>query len=310
MAHHGVKEQRATAPNRHAAGVRQPPGPRRRFPQLLVVVAYVGMLYCTSAQADDRTRVVTLPLASTYSDIVFSITTGERQGGNCKQDGDCANSSKGDAVGRFALQVTRVAAILQEEAMHLYPGLAERLPGESENRFDVYVVEDTEPSSTSSANGRIALSTALGAWQPYDDWLAFVIAREMGHVIANHHEENSSAGIVTSVIMNLLIPGSSLLKSALSAGGSRVASKSQQSVQIQEADAIALRLLSGAGYRLRDVSLSLTVAPTMQGNDQWSRDFRTSSANLVAAAHDEKQAVDKTAGAPLVIATRPSRGKL
>jgi Zn-dependent protease with chaperone function len=58
-------------------------------------------------------------------------------------------------------------------------------------------VTGDEAGSASSANGRIALNAALGKLAPYDEWLAFVIARKMGHVIARHHEENSAASMAT-----------------------------------------------------------------------------------------------------------------
>lgn len=182
----------------------------------------------------------------------------------------------------FSRQVERIASVLQEGARQRYPDLAQRVPKLLDRRFDVYVVTGDAPGSASSANGRIALNAALGAWQPYDDWLAFVIAREMGHVIARHHEENSSASMITSMIMNVFIPISGFLKSLITAGGSRYAAISKRDVQAQEADAIALELLETAGYRLRDVSLALRAAPALPDDDQWSRSFRKSSDKLVA----------------------------
>lgn len=127
------------------------------------------------------------------------LTTGSRQHAACAEKSACA--SRGDAVAStltpFAAQVQRVAGVLQHGARGLYPDLALRIPGLADRGFDVYVAAGDEPGSVSSASGRIALNAALGVLQPYDDWLAFVIAREMGHVIARHHEENSSVSIAT-----------------------------------------------------------------------------------------------------------------
>jgi Zn-dependent protease with chaperone function len=183
---------------------------------------------------------------------------------------------------RFTLQVQRIADVLQKGAQSLYPDLAERVPGLVDSRFDVYIVDSDEPGSVSSANGRIALNAALGVRQPYDDWMAFVIAREMGHVIARHHEENSSASIVTSVIMNILIPGSSLMKSIMSAGGSGIAAKSKRDAQAFEADVIAFDLLQAAGYRLRDIYLTLLLEPVSLDDGVWSKSFSASSDHLIA----------------------------
>jgi hypothetical protein len=150
-------------------------------------------------------------------------------------------------------------------------------------QFDVYVVADANALGiTSSANGRIALNSALGVPQPYDDWIAFVIAREMGHVIARHHEENSAAGIATSVIMNILVPGTALLKFVASAGGSGIASASGREVQALEADGIALALLKAGGFRSRDIYMTLLIAPAPQDDGAWSKGFKKSADTFIA----------------------------
>lgn len=249
---------------------------------MLVAAACLGMAGCASNPSDERSRMLDMPLASTHADITFTMTSGARQSVVCDPGEACRSEVDGDGAIRFGLQVERVAGVLQAGAQRLYPDLALRVPGLVDSRFDVYVVAGEEPGSDSSANGRIALNAALGARRPYDDWLAFVIAREMGHVIARHHEENSSAGIATSVIMNILIPGSGLLKGLISAGGSGIAAKSQRDVQAREADAIALELLEAAGFHLRDIYLTLIIEPLSLGDSAWSRRFRTSSELLLA----------------------------
>lgn len=264
---------------------------RSRLPRLFVAAACLGMAGCATVSTDNRARMVDMPLASTHADIAFTITTGSRHSEGCDDNLGCLAGADKDAATRFALQVRRVAGVLQEGAQRLYPDLMERVPGMVSGRFDVYVVAGDEPGSASSANGRIALNAGLGARQPYDDWMAFVIAREMAHVIARHHEENSSAGIATSVIMNILIPGSSLLKSLMSAGGSGIAAKSQREVQSLEADAMALELLEAAGYHLRNIYLTLLIEPVVLDEGQWSRRFRASADLLVAKVRKSEFAV-------------------
>jgi hypothetical protein len=249
----------------------------------LFLAAGVGMAGCATAPTDSRTRLIGVPLAATHANLGFTITTGTKSRPACSGNADCAVPAEADAATGFAMQVQRLAEALQIGAENLYPDLAERVPEMVGNRFEVYVVEDDEPGSASSADGKIALHSGLGLEQPYDDWLAFVIAREMGHVIARHHEENSAASIITSVIMNLIIPGSSLLKSALSAGASQIASISGREVQAQEADAIAMGLLNAAGFRHQDVSLALRITPAGSDDSQWSRDFRQSTDNFLEA---------------------------
>lgn len=264
------------------AGMRQGIAPRASFLRLSVAAAYLGLAGCATVQNEDRARIVDLPLASAHADFAFTLTTGSRQLAACDEGTNCPEQGDRDAAKRFALQVQRVTGVLQKGAEFQYPDLTQRLPGMVGSLFDVYVVDGDEPGSASSANGRIALNAGLGARNPYDDWLAFVIAREMGHVIARHHEENSAAGIVTSVIMNILIPGSSLLKTLMAAGGSEVAAKSQRDVQALEADVIALDLLQAAGFHLRDISLTLLIEPVSLDQGPWSKGFQVSAEHLQA----------------------------
>ncbi len=272
---------------------------RARAHKFLIAAAYFGVAGCATAQTEDRNRIVDIPLAFAHADIAFSMTTGSRQIVVCDGNAICPPQSERDVAVRFAQQVQRVADALQNGARYLYPDLAQRVPGLVDNRFDVYVVDGDVPGSASSANGRIALTAAIGARQPYDEWLAFVIAREMGHVIARHQEENSSASLVTSLIMNILIPGSGLLKSALSAGGARIASTSQRDVQALEADAISLHLLKAAGFRLREVALSLRIAPPSPDDGTWSQEFRHSADNLIGEVRSSELTIVSAAEALL-----------
>lgn len=239
---------------------------------------------CATAPTGGRTQLVGLPLASIHSDLSFSMGSSHRMQDGCAETANCLASAEPEDATRFVLQVERVAAALQDGARSLYPDLAQRVPALPRNGFDVYVAAGDEPGSASSANGRIALNAALGSLGLYDEWLAFVIAREMGHVIARHHEENSAASMATSVIMNILLPGSGLLKSAISAGAASIAAASKREVQAPEADAIALELLAAAGFQLDDVALALRAGPALEGEGTWSERFRISSNNLRAEA--------------------------
>ena len=240
----------------------------------LMLVAGFGLAASALAQTPARERLVELPLAATHADLAFSLTTGGRIDDPGAVPGGCPRA--------FLQQVERIAASLQTAAFGLYPDLAQRVPGLGAGGFDVYVVSAEAPGSASSANGRIALNSALGVRQPYDEWLAFVIAREMGHVIARHPEENSAAAITASLLMNVLLPGSAWLKELAALGGARVASSSQREVQAEEADVIALKLLEAAGFRQQDVALALRVSPPA-GEGEWALALDKSADSLRAA---------------------------
>ena len=176
-------------------------------------------------------------------------------------------------------QARRIVGDLAAAGASLYPDAIGRV-----GRFDVYVADSKEVSAMSSATGRIALNAGFAELRPTDDWLALVIAREMGHVIAGHHSDNSMASIVTSVLMNLLVPGSGLIKSALSLAGSQLAAESGRVKQAAEADDIAMKLLEAAGYTPGVLALNLAVGPSESqlGKSSWAQAFGVSATNLVA----------------------------
>lgn len=262
-----------------------------RLALLLAATASLGITGCATVPSGNRARLIDIPLASAHADIAFTVTTGSRKSAPCEENAICPETPASEETIRFSRQVQRIAGVLQKGAQELYPDLQQRVPALSAGRFDVYVVDGTEQSSASSPNGRIALSSALGVQRPYDDWVAFVIAREMGHVIARHHEENSLASMATSTIMNIILPGSGLLKMLISAGSSAIAAKSQRGVQAIEADAIARDLLVAAGLRLRDISLTLLIDPLRLDDGTWSDDFRRSSDKFLAHVRKSESVV-------------------
>lgn len=266
--------------------------------EFVVVAVYLGMAACATLPPPERARIADIPLVSIHSDIAFTISTSARQDAACDDATACPPQEETDAALRFALQVRRIAGVLQIGVTSLQPDLARRFPASAGRRFDVYVVEGDALGSASSANGRIALNEAFARLPPYDEVLAFVIAREMGHVIARHHEENSAASIAASAILTVLIPGSGMLKTAISAAGSGLAARSKEDAQALEADAIALGVLRAAGFRLRDVSLSLRSALALPDDGRWSKRFRTSSDNLLAEALRTEFAVASAAASP------------
>jgi hypothetical protein len=249
-----------------------------RLNALLIVTALCSPCLA-SAQTLDPARVGHFSLAALHSDIAFSITSGHRQSST-------EDSQTGEK--KFDSQVQRVTAALETGVQLLYPEIADRVPGPLNHRFEVYVVEDSEHGSTSSATGRIALNSALGPLSVSDDWLAFVIAREMGHVVARHHEVNSAASLITSVLMNVLLPGSGLLKTALSTGGAKIASNSNQHAQAIDADAIALRLMDASGFDRRALAAAMQRSVSTLDNSSWANKLRASTELVVAEISREK----------------------
>lgn len=243
------------------------------LPQIIGVV--LALLACVgAAHADDDAAVTDAPrpvaasLTALHSDLKFSVVTGTRA--------DVANDDSSSA-GLLARQTKRLVPSLETAARGLYPEMMARI-----TQFDVYVAHSADVETRSSPTGKIAINSALGNLRLTDDALAFVIAREMGHVLGSHHEDNSAASLLTSIIMNLLIPGSSLIKSAISMASSEIASSSGSERQVKEADEIAVRLLETAGYRMNNLALGLATVSADGNTGSWARSFHQSAGNITA----------------------------
>lgn len=238
-------------------------------------------------QTGDAAPVEAVPQGSTgilglHSDITFSVFSAPRKHGD-------------EALAAYEAQVKRIAIGLQGAARGLYPDAVKRI-----GAFDVYVADSAELSAMSSGTGRIAVNAGFSSLNPTDDWLAFVIAREMGHVVAGHHDSNAGASLAVSVLMNLIVPGSGLIKSAISFAGSQMASSSGREKQIKEADEVAMKLLEAAGYTSKSVALNLRLNPIGEqvSTTSWATAFRASSERLTATLPG-KAAATQEAAAPL-----------
>lgn len=240
----------------------------RRLVFLVLASAVSLAMQARTALADEPVQSVSLAaptIATLHSDIQFNLTVATRKTGVA-------------AGGAFEEQVRRISEGLTAACAAMYPDALSRV-----GAFDVFIADSSEASARSSASGRIALNAGLAALNPTDDWLALVVAREMGHVVAGHHDNNSTASLITSVLMNLVLPGSGLIKTALSFAGSQVAALSGRDRQLDEADEIAIKLLEGAGYTRKALALNLAVGPHAEqlGQSAWAQAFNASSKALL-----------------------------
>ncbi len=218
-----------------------------------------------------------MSISALHSDIKFNLTAPARKVAN-------------PAFQSLHEQSRRVLGGLQASAYNLFPKEVARI-----GTFEVFVADSMEISVMSSATGRIALNAGFADLAPTDDWLALVLAREMGHVISGHHDNNSTASILTSVLMNILLPGSSIIKSAASFAGSQLASASGHERQLGEADTVALKLLEGAGYTVRSLALNLALGPgeSRLGSSKWAQGFVTSSRAFAVRGRPQPAPDDK-----------------
>lgn len=205
---------------------------------------------CALNPSTGRDQLIVLPAAQiAHADMSFDLAAAAHGLG---PSSPCArtNSSepvKGAAVSpcpsveniaKFARQVDRIAAELETQARSLAPELFTRI-----RAFHVGVETDIGAGTASSAGGRIALDSNLAALDPTDDVVAFLIAREMGHVIARHGEEDSGARMAFSALTALIPVGGLIVKFAASMLGSQALKTTWAERQRREADELALALL-------------------------------------------------------------------
>lgn len=215
----------------------------------------------------------------------------------------------------FDLRVISLGERLARAAYRLYPELLERFP-----RFEFVVVDKAEPGSLSSSAGTVVIFRGLRRQNFSDEVLAMILAREMGHVIGGHHDENVAIAVGASVAAQFLFPvlgitnllagvlagtpivsaasgasgaaaatgatsalTSTAIASAASLVGGRAIRASYRPVQLSEAEVIALHVLAHASWDVRYVADRLEVAAqSMAEADSWLGDLKGSAARVAS----------------------------
>lgn len=248
----------------------------------LIVLLMVGWVAGCAVSPQGRLR-VTAPddVSAAYSEIELQTSLAIASRSDCL-DADCLRSAA------FKEQLQRVGERLAAAAATAYP---ERM-GQG-LRFEFSVAPRGEFGTLSNAAGRIVLLDGIAATGIDDAALAFIVAREMGHVIERHHDENSALSILASIAVHLVLPIANLIPSgsmtsmglsgAASFAGSQALKKATRPDQRDEADAVALLLLSRAGWEFDEVARALEVRmPRLASGDAegWLADFHVSKLRL------------------------------
>lgn len=193
---------------------------------------------------------------------------------------------------------------LADVAFRQYPDLHLRFP-----RFEFVVADKADPGAASSAGGTVVIYRGVRALHLDDAALAFVLAREMSHVIAGHHDENVTTSVLVALATQILLPvlnlgalfsssaattaaastaaGSAVtntaVASAASFAGSRVLRASDRPLQVREAEALAMKLLAAAGWDGREVSDQLeALRPALLEELAWTDELRQSARHIAS----------------------------
>ncbi|MDP1524832.1 MAG: M48 family metalloprotease [Rhodocyclaceae bacterium] len=234
---------------------------------------------CATSPDSKRTRlVVPRDLGAIYSDVEMQARLAFVSEAPLCQPLDCT------ATDEFRGRVRRLTERLMPAALQLAREEKTGIP-----RMTVTVPSKSDIGTMSSASGSIVVFDGLRLLELSDPALAFVIAREIGHVIGEHHEENTATGIAVSVTVALLFPlagilqgveaayaASTLASTATSFAGARVVRAFYEEDQRREADAYALTILTHAGWRAHEVAHAIREATPRLVGAGWMAELRDS----------------------------------
>lgn len=272
----------------------KPPFYRRRVVPLAVLLIALGA--CSTSPQGRMQITAPAPISDVYSDANLRIQLATSPAAKPTCIGvECQQHSH-----HFDQQFQQLGNRLASSAFDLYPDLHKRV-----RQFEFVMAEKEEPGSSSNASGKIVIFRGVQKLDLTEPALAFLIAREMGHVIGQHHDENSAARILLSVAAGVIFPALNLFansatvaqatsvtststlattaaSTATSYIGSSVVLESIKPNQLNEADSIALNLLEQQGWSWNDIASAFESGVHLNGGNAWAKDFRTSIDQLVA----------------------------
>jgi Peptidase family M48 len=299
-----------------------------------VLTACSLLAACATSPYGRSQLVVPQPVSAVYSEVNMrlQLVVAADAKGKCTQ-------SECDASEEFELRVARLGERLAGRAFEIYPDLRERI-----GRFEFVIADKAEPGTTSNASGTVVIFSGTRALELSDPALAFVLAREMGHVIGQHHNENIATRIIVSVLAQVLLPVSGIIRSlsllpgassaaaasATTAGagaasvatataasflGSKAVIASYWPKQLDEADSIALAILARMGGDAQETADALTAAEPRLDDSSWPQDLRASSRHVAQIAQgpgpDKERLAQLAGSAPLkltYVISDPSAG--
>jgi predicted Zn-dependent protease len=246
---------------------------------------------CTTSPHSERAQFVAPSLVSevysrTNMQFLLAVTSSVKE--KCG-DAECLRNEV------FDQRVQGIGTRLADAAYRAYPGLSERV---AEFRFSV--ADKSEPGTASTAAGEIVVLRPVSLLAASDEALSFLIAREIGHVVARHHDENTGASLVVSALATVLMPVASVAKilatlfssvttaaasasvTAASFAGTQVVIESYRPRQREEADQIALKLLAQIGHDIRAVAAGFAHFDLSSPPTRWMADLRVSVGRLAA----------------------------
>ncbi len=249
--------------------------PRAALP-VLALLAWGG--FAAPASAERSRLVAPAEIGAVYSEAELQARMAFVPAMICPPE-DC------DGAKAFRERVSLLGQRLLPSAVHLAEEQGIEIP-----LIAVTVPGKDDLGTLSSAAGNVIVFDGMRALALSDTALAFVIAREMGHIIAKHHEENAGTGLAVSAAVAILFPVVGLMQgvelaytaattvasTATSFAGSRIVRNFYADDQRREADGYAMQILAQTGWSPREVAHALHDAEARLAGDGWLADLRMS----------------------------------
>ena len=238
---------------------------------------------CLATSGNGRTQLVApQPLGAAYSDVSLQRSLLLAESRACRPD-TCG------AVAAFNRQVQRVGERLVRAA-------AEEVRKEPLPRFDIRLLDTVERGTASSAAGAVVVHGGTRELNLEEPALAFLLAREIGHVSARHHDEDSATSLTFSLLGTMLFPVGNLLRGAAAAitatdgltlattaasvAGANAFKSTYRSEQLREADIAALQLAVRAGWNLDEIADAVAAVAPQLRDEGWSGELLVSKTRL------------------------------
>lgn len=260
--------------------------------RLTVVLACTMVAACASDMPNERAE-LTAPMAPMAVSEVYSQANLQVMLATTASAPECVEAEC-EQRARFDVRVAQVGAELAAAAYRAHPELSERVPA-----LSFAVVDKTEPGTGSTASGHIVVLRPVSDIARSDEALSFVLAREVGHVVAQHHEKNTGTSLIISVLATVVAPVVNVAKllavvysgttsaaaasaslTAASFASSKAIIESYRPKQREEADAIALNLVEKIGFDARGVSAGFAGDELKAPQTRWMRELSASVAKL------------------------------
>lgn len=203
----------------------------------------------------------------------------------------------------FDDRVQQLGAELSARAYARYPQLRKEVP-----QFLFSIAEKSDLALASNKQGHVVVFRGVQDLMLSDHALKFLLAREMAHVIAKHHDKNISTKLIISALTAVAFPAvaivaasqaaaevstvtsvvTSVASTATSLVGSEVAIAQLKPRQLIEADKIALALTQED--EIDFISLSAELMLTEQASS-WQKDLLKTQAFIVQLSEEKADAM-------------------